>query len=194
MTTPKTSHPALYRAGQFFVALKAYLPAWAGGVQGDLSPKDETLVKSILSTPAQQRLFERMPPNDQRHAIAATRTLRQAGHHQPALMQAALLHDVGKSLGQPIIHRVLIVLFNAFWPAALTWLETTSMDVTTISRWRRPFVVHAQHPAIGAAWAKDAGCNSMAVSLIAKHQDRLSNESTEIEKLLAALQWADDLN
>ncbi|MCP4356981.1 MAG: hypothetical protein GY796_03055, partial [Chloroflexi bacterium] len=78
MTTPKTTHPALYRAGQFFVALRAYLPIWAGGVRGKGFSYDETLVKSILSTPAQQCLFDRMPPNDQRHAVAVVHTLQQA--------------------------------------------------------------------------------------------------------------------
>ena len=124
MTVPKTNHPALYRAGQFFVALKAYLPSWAGGVRGNLSSQDTAVVKNILPTPSQQQLFARMSPNDQRHAVAVVRTLKDAGYTHPALMQAALLHDVAKSLGQPIIHRVLIVLLNTFWPAALHWLST----------------------------------------------------------------------
>jgi len=191
MTTSKTTHPALYRVYQFFVALKASLPAWAGGVKGGLSAEDKALVKSILPTPAQQELFGRMPPNDQSHGIAVARTLQQAGHDDPALMQAALLHDVAKSLGQPIIHRVLIVLLEAFWPAGL---ERVSAPAAA-GWWRRPFVIHARHPAIGAEWAGEAGCEPLAVSLIARHQDELAPDSTETEeKLLAALQWADNLN
>ena len=207
-------HPALYRAGQFFVALKACLPAWAGGVRGQLSPADKALVTSVLPAPPQQQLFARMSPNDQRHAIAVAGTLRQAGHKQPALMQAALLHDVGKSLGQPLIHRVLIVLLEAFWPAALQRLSnesangefangqmtndkrqmTRSHSSLLTSHWRRPFIIHAQHPAIGAAWAEKAGCDPSAVTLILKHQDEIGDESSKEEKLLAALQWADNLN
>ncbi len=229
MTAPKAIHPALYRAGQFFIALKAYLPAWAGGVQGKPSTEDEALVKSILSTPLQRQLFARMSPNDRRHAIAVARTLRQAGHNHLALIQAALLHDVGKSIGQPILHRVLIVLFEAFWPAALDRLSSTkavnsqftihnsqftiyssafhlsqrggqlpptppASVLVEVSRWRRPFVVHAQHPAIGAAWAQEAKCDPLAVRLIASHQDELGDESTEENELLVALQWADNLN
>ncbi|HEY85640.1 MAG TPA: hypothetical protein G4N96_11090, partial [Chloroflexi bacterium] len=38
--------------------------------------------------------------------------------------------------------------------------------------WRRPFVVHAQHPQIGADWAKEASCNSMTVALIKHHQEK----------------------
>jgi hypothetical protein len=132
-----------------------------------------------------------MPANDQRHALAVARTLRLAGYDNLALMQAALLHDVGKSMGQPIIHRVLIVLLEAFWPTVLQRLSAPG----EASWWRRPFVIHAQHAAVGAAWAKEAGCASLAVSLIAKHEHVVAPESTsEAEKLLAALQWADDLN
>ena len=194
MAISKTSHPALYRASQFFVALYACLP----GVKGRLSGEDETLVASILTSPEQQQLFARMSPNDQRHAVAVARTLRQAGYHHPALMQAALLHDVAKSLGQPIIHRVLIVLLEALWPAALHRLSssqpTSSLRPSRSSPLTRPFIIHAQHPAIGATWAQQAGCDALAVTLIAKHQDKLSSAATEEQELLAVLQWADNLN
>lgn len=203
----RTTHPALYRVYQFFIALKASLPAWAGGVRDHLTADDEALVNAILPIPLQQQLFARMPPNDQRHAMAVANTLSQAGHSHPALMQAALLHDVGKSVGQPIIHRVLIVLFEAFWPAALRRLSTPAVSANlqdkgqqmtnhSVGWWRRPFVVHAQHPTIGAAWAREAGCDPLAVSLIAQHQDKLGDEAAQSaeQKLLAALQWADNLN
>lgn len=191
MFPSKTTRPARYRVYQFFVALKASLPLWAGGVKGGLTVADERLVKSILPAAGQQ-LFARMPPNDQRHALAVARSLRQAGYHDRALLQAALLHDAGKSLGQPIIHRVLIVLLEAFWPAMLERLATAP-DGTR--GWRRPFVVHAQHPAIGADWARTAGCEPLAVSLVARHQDILSPAPTGPEdELLAALQWADNSN
>lgn len=194
-------HPALYRAYQFFAALRAALPVWAGGARrGSLPAHNAALVNAILATPAQRRLFAQMPPNDQRHALAVACALKQAGYNQPALLQAALLHDVAKSLGQPIIHRVLIVLFEAFWPAALARLSraptnaaATALD--TVGWWRRPFVIHARHPAIGAAWAKKANCDPLAVSLIEKHQNKLAGVSPqELQQLLAALQWADNLN
>jgi hypothetical protein len=225
MTPSKTSRPARYRVYQFFVALKAGLPVWLGGVKGGLTAEDERLLQSVLPADGQQQLFARMPANDQRHALAVAYALQQAGYHQPALMQAALLHDVAKSLGQPIIHRVLIVLLEAFWPAMLKRLSTSptlenhrswnadcnphsesSLPVLgrqdrdhffgkRASWWRRPFVVHARHPAIGADWAKSAGCEPLAVSLIARHQDILSRASTQTEEeLLAALQWADNSN
>ena len=188
---------AIYRVYQFFMAVKASLPGWAGGDPGLQLVQDQAEVVTILITPAQQSLFKRMTSNDQRHALAVVRTLQQAGHDNPALIQAALLHDVGKSLGQPLVHRVLIVLFEAFWPAALRWLSrlNTTKQVAQIIWWRRPFVIHAQHPALGAEWAEVAGCDPVAVRLIARHQDRLAGRvEAEEERLLAALQWADNLN
>jgi hypothetical protein len=206
MTAPRVTHPALYRVYQFFAALKATLPPWAGGVWGGLTTEDETLVTSALKTPGQQQLF--------------ARTLQAAGYHQTTLMQAALLHDVGKSMGQPLLHRVLIVLFEAFWPTGLAWLsgksasqsrqngtkyaigntsETSQFSfhpsIQKVGWWRRPFVIHAQHPMIGATWAEEAACEPLVVRLIARHQEILGAKPiSEEEKLLAALQWADNLN
>ena len=204
MTSAKAMHSALYRVYQFFVALKAYLPLWAGGVSGQATVEDETWLRTILSTQAQQQLFARMAPNDQRHGLAVARTLQQAGHSQPALLQAALLHDVAKSLGQPILHRVLIVLLEAFWPAALSRLagqvegqepQMSQVEAQLRRRsWRRPFIVHAYHPLIGATWAEAAGCEAGAVTLIRQHQEKLGRRPAPEQDLLALLQWADSLN
>jgi hypothetical protein len=203
MISPKVMHPALYRVSQFFAAIKARLPAWAGGVTISLTAADQMLLASVMPTRSQQRLFARMPANDQRHAIAVARTLQEAGYSQPALLQAALLHDAGKSMGQPILHRVLIVLFEAFWPVALQRLSTPGSTesgihnslIDNVPFWRRPFVIHARHPAIGAAWAEAVDCEPVAIELIARHQDKLTGQPTnETDELLAALQWADDLN
>jgi hypothetical protein len=196
-------HPAIYRSYQFFAALKASLPGWAGGQPLRLTADDAALVETVLSTAPQRALFERMPPNDRRHAVAVGRTLQVAGFSNTALLQAGFLHDAGKSIGQPIVHRVLIVLFEAFWPAALnrlSRLDTTQTDtlettIYNVSWWRRPFVVHAHHPRIGADWATAAGCSDLAVQLILHHQQVPPHYFTVDEKkLLTALQWADNLN
>jgi hypothetical protein len=207
MTAPKATHPALYRSYQFFIALRAYLPGWAGGSRDRLTPGDEALIASILKTTAQRQLFTRMPPNDRRHALAVARALQQTGHSGPALLQAALLHDVAKSLGMPILHRVAIVLLEAFWPAALKWLSAKPTRQNTLHPSHlhcaqaqvyfllHPFVVHAHHPAIGAAWAEEAGCDPLTVCLIARHQDQLpANPITDEDRLLVVLQAADNSN
>jgi hypothetical protein len=191
MDDSKPMHPALYRIYQFLAAIKAGLPAWAGGIGNHLTPADQALVASVLPTASQQQLFLDMTPNDRRHALAVARALQQIGYSDRALLQAALLHDVAKSLGQPVIHRVLIVLLEAFWPAALAWLSRSNSP----GWWRQPFVVHAQHPHLGADWAKQAGCDPLAVSLIARHQELLPAKPARDDlALLAALQWADGMN
>jgi hypothetical protein len=131
-----------------------------------------------------------MPVTDQRHAVALLRILRAEGHDDPALLQAALLHDVAKSsAGITIFHRVAVVLLHAFRPGWLTWLARD----TGRSFWRRPFAVYINHPAIGAAWAEAVGCHPMAVSLIRRHQSPVPMSSDDLEdRLLRLLQAADE--
>ncbi len=180
----------IYRSYQFFVALKA----WLFGLNN--ATDQASVINTILPLPAQTALFKRMSPNDQRHALAVAQTLRQAGYHNIALLQAALLHDVAKSLGQPIIYRVLIVLLEAIAPTVLAWLSFApdQANLAGISWWSRPFAIHAHHPTIGAAWAKAAQCEPLAIRLIIRHQEKLRAIFNEEDHLLAVLQWADNLN
>lgn len=198
----KATRAAFYRASQFFAALKTGFPAWTGRSRAGTAAEDRALITAALPTTSQRDLFNRMPPADRRHAVAVARTLRQAGYHQRAVIQAALLHDVAKSIGQPLPHRVLIVLLEAFWPAALQRLSAlagiaagspacpSEAELRRIAWWRRPFAVHACHAQLGAAWAGAVDCEPLAVSLIARHQEPTRSE----DNLLSALQWADNLN
>ncbi|MEZ4658257.1 MAG: hypothetical protein R2911_11850 [Caldilineaceae bacterium] len=53
--------------------------------------------------------------------------------------------------------------------------------------------VHIDHPAIGAAWAAQAGCTEATCWLIAQHQNKNANTQNEhLLELLHALQWADN--
>ncbi len=197
----ETVQPILYRSFQFFAAVGSLLQ-----FRYILSPADKRLLQSVLSTPAQQQLFACMSANDQRHALAVARTLQQAGYTDIALLQAALLHDVGKTLGQPIMHRVIIVLLEIFIPNLLQRLSrgpslastpppTSHLSpLTSHFSFLTPFIIHAQHPHIGAAWAEAAACQPLAVCLIARHQDQIEVIFTPEEYLLTLLQWADNLN
>jgi hypothetical protein len=136
-----------------------------------VSTDDLALVSSILGkNSAAMALFLRMSAADQQHAIAVLQTLRYNGEDHSALLQAALLHDAGKAMGQPLLYRIAIVLLQTFWPAALVSLANAPLN--TCPAWQRPFVIHAQHPKIGAAWAQEAGCNSMTIALIEHHQEK----------------------
>lgn len=163
---------AVYRVRQFFAAVTA----------GQLSGADRVLVESYL-TPAQQALFERMPQSDQQHAITVARTLLGWDWRDSDVIQAALLHDIGKADGG-LGYRVAIVLLRALWPAGL---KRIAADDTG---WHLPFHIHQHHPEIGARLAAEAGSSSRVVRLILLHQspaDMDDNTGT-----LAALKAADE--
>jgi hypothetical protein len=172
-----------YRSSQFFKAVGARV-----------NQEDRVIVESVLETTAQRALFDRMPAADQRHAVALLRTLRTEGHDHPALMQAALLHDVAKSrAGITVFHRVIVVLLRAFLPGWLAWLVHSPDG--SLSRLRRPFAQYLEHPSVGAEWAEAAGCLPMAVSIIRRHQSPVPALSLVLEdQFLRSLQAADDKN
>ncbi len=175
-----------YRVRQFFRALVARV-------------SEEEVEQAIhILTPEAQALFRRQAIQDQRHALEVYRTLRQAGHTNPQLLAAALLHDVGKAAARlPPWKRAVIVLLNHFAPRLLTRLSHGELKGHALSLpkgCRRAFIVHACHPKVGAHWARDAGCLPLTVALIRRHEDKLASCKTEEDQLLAALQAADSVN
>jgi hypothetical protein len=181
----------VYRVKQFFDALAART-----------DENDERELARLL-TPPQRELFRRMAPNDQRHALNVCATLRQAGHDDPDLLKAALLHDAGKAAGRIWLwQRTLIVLLQRWAPDVLRWLSRGDSPAQA-PRWRRGFVVNRLHPELGAQWAAQAGCLPTTVALIRRHQDPVQGPGSEArpeeikdyqERLLVALQWADGVN
>jgi hypothetical protein len=180
---------AAYRVRQFCSSLRARVSA------DDLRQADAYL------PPEARTLFRQMPAADQRHSLAVMRALERAGHGHPALLTAALLHDVGKSAARLTpVHRAIIVLLGRFWPGALDWLArepATGDSFSTGSgpgkiNWRQPFIVHRRHPQLGAHWAEQAGCSATSVALIRRHQEALTTgPRDEIERWLIQLQRAD---
>ncbi|MEM7115100.1 MAG: HD domain-containing protein [Chloroflexota bacterium] len=140
---------------------------------------------------AEAALFTRFSAGDQRHSFQVMTLLQAEGQRNQDLLTAALLHDIGK-ICYPIWlwERVAIVLAKVFWPDKLqAWGQGEAKG------WKRPFVVREKHPAWGAQLAQEAGATPLAVELIARHQDPLPNPlQTEVDHLLAQLQWADDQN
>ena len=186
-----------YRAGQFLRALAAEVP------------EEEVEQAMRILPPKARRLFRRQAVQDQRHALAVYHTLRQAGHKNPQLLAAALLHDAGKAAARiPAWQRAVIVLLEHFAPRLLVRLSQGAPQGCALSLpkrpalslpkgWRRSFVVHARHPQAGARWAEEAGCSPLTVALIRRHQDQSTGCSplaVEEDQLLAALQAADNLH
>ena len=77
-------HGTVYRVRQFGSAL-----ATRGR---PLTEAGRTEVRAWLPATAWP-LFDAMPHNDQHHSLNVLSSLRAAGRAEPALMQAALLHD-----------------------------------------------------------------------------------------------------
>lgn len=171
-----------YRATQFFSSVKP-----------TFSLEDWALVDRVLGKNGQAlALFYQMNPADQRHSLAVLKTLLSWGEDHPALYQAALLHDSAKAMGQPLFHRVVIVLLKTLCPPLLAKLAAAPLGC---ARWRRPFVVHASHPQIGADWAEKAHCPPLTVSLIKMHQQKPTPQPQNLsEHLHLALYKADGMN
>lgn len=136
--------------------------------------------------PAAFALWRGQSRRDQRHALRVFRRLQRWGYTHPALLAAALLHDVGKTRARlRLWHRVAWVLVQALWPRAAARLAQPS-------GWRYPFWVLAEHPRLGAALAREAGCDEETVWLIAHHQDRHPPTDARRAALLRLLQLADE--
>jgi len=140
---------------------------------------------------------------DQRHCLDVFYTLHRAGRQEDTLLEAALLHDVGKSVHAcgphargpgidapdvktrrlTVWHRVAVVLMQHYAPG---WLSGLASDGRG---WKAPFAVHARHAETSAQWAAEVGCSPIVVALIrGHHTPNPDNEQS------AALQWADDQN
>ncbi len=135
---------AVYRAKQFF---RAFRPR---------DPRALVAAAEAYLSPSQLALFRRMSPYDQEHAVDVLNRLRKQGWRDGELMQAALLHDVGKAFVRSNLwRRVAHVLL---WAAR-------SGDA-----WRDGYARHAE---VGAEAAARAGSSPDVVALIRRHHEPL---------------------
>jgi hypothetical protein len=153
-------------------------------------PVDYDLAAQFLSAD-QLALFQRMRRSEQLHSLNVLRSIG-VGDVPPDLAVAALLHDVGKTCYPLTVwQKSLAVGLRAVIPPLFhRWSQGQPQ-----SRWRRPFVVAAQHPAWSAQLAGAIGTSEAALWLIAHHADPLSAWAGHpLVDLLARLKHADDLN
>ncbi len=151
-------------------------------------PVDNALAGDYLSTEL-YALFKRMARSDRQHHLRVLARLLDAGHDHPALLTAALLHDVGKiRVRFTIPDRIIAVLVKRFLPHRFeTWSQREPRG------WRKAIVVSAQHPEWGAEMVAKSGGDALTVALIRYHQTPVTDTMDEtLRDLLPHLQTADD--
>jgi len=166
-----------HRAGQFW----RYLSTLA------LPAADEADVDRVLS-PALAALFREMIPGEQAHSLRVMRWLIAHQQTQPELLQAALLHDVGKACAPlNMFERVVTVFGHKLFPK-----QSSKWAQGRPNGWQKAFVVARHHADWGADSAERAGAMPLTVNLIRRHQTRIAKPRTPEDELLRWLQRADD--
>jgi hypothetical protein len=122
-----------------------------------------------------------MPVADRRHALDVVDKLLAAGHDDPDLLAAALLHDAAKGHRMRLWHRASGVLLESVAPRLLRRLASDDPS----SR-RHPFHLYLHHDRLSADLAVRAGCARRVEAFIIGEVDETD------ARLLAALKDADD--
>lgn len=115
-----------------------------------------------------------------RHAVDVCRRLYEQGWRDSALLQAALLHDVGKGR-QPLLLRAVVVLFEQLAPWAIARLGTGSTGPWAFLYRDR------MHAAVGADLILKAGGAPEIARIVAAHYDPVPDDER-----IRALQLVDD--
>ncbi|MEI8165239.1 MAG: hypothetical protein WCG26_02635 [Chloroflexales bacterium] len=159
-----------YRVRQFTAALRAQVSA------------EERALVAVTLTPTERRLFELMPLYDQRHCLDVQHTLVAAGHAEPLLLRAAMIHDCGKvnDRGRPLAlgWYVIATLLKRLPGLYLALARPGSVFA--------PLAVYAEHAWRGARMAAAAGCPPPMVEAIRHYHDPAPSG------LAALLKWADE--
>lgn len=158
---------------------------WAGRVRqfvryvtGRVSRAEREKLGTWL-TPAQLDLHDEMHRADKRHGLDVVQALRSAGHSDPDLLVAGLLHDCGKGRSLRVWHRIGWSLSERYDG----WVRTAALRIPTFAP---AFATQAAHAERSAELALAAGCSPRTADLI-RHQA----EPTDPE-LGVALRLADE--
>ena len=169
---------ARYRAYQFLAGLRPILEA-----------DDAAEVSAVLEERG-LGLFVAMDPRDRRHSLAVMRWLRRHGsrdeHPSRDLLEAALLHDVGKGRIW-VWERVAFVLLDALPRAVTRHIESSSGGGFRHALWTL-----RHHAELGAQRLEVAGARPRVVELVRRHTERPADVSDDPE--LARLVEADANN
>ncbi len=171
----------LYRIKQFYWVVSAR----------PLSERDRQRIGHILS-PAEIDLFNRYSLSDQNHAVRVLTAIQASGHHHPALLKAALLHDIGKTkLRLTVWDRSLNVLASLIVPHGVAkWGQDASLN----DRWRTAFIMNEYHAHWGAVMVADIDGDCLLYQLIDLHQAQAPPNDETIAHYWSILKSADEQN
>lgn len=155
---------------------------WAGKVRqtrrhltGRVTAAEVAALTGWLTAP-QMALFRSMPRADQRHGLDVVASLRGAGHADPELLLAGLLHDCGKGHSVRLWHRVAWSLGERYG----TWIVSLTAHLPGSAPAFERIAVHADR---SAELAVRAGCTARTAALI-RHQaapaDRVQGEALRL--------------
>jgi hypothetical protein len=147
---------------------------------------DEHLMLATFLSPGEQRLFERMPLFDRRHSLDVYHTLVRAGHRNPHLLKAALLHDCGKvndrGEGIPLYYYGIFVILKAVAP------DLYRRAARNGSGFFQPFAIHAVHDKRSAQLVRLVGGHPELIAILNDYGDACDLPQTQL------LAWADEQN
>jgi len=144
----------VHRVGQFI-----------GHLTANVDPGEEAQARRLVPGTAWP-LFAAMATADRRHALDVAGHLLTAGHTDPDLLAAAMLHDAAKGRRMRLWHRVAGVLLAAAAPRTLQRLASPAER-----SWRYPFHLYLHHAALSAEAALNAGCSPRTASFIRGSSD-----------------------
>ena len=134
---------------------------------------DDAWARRRLSTP-EYAAYARMDARDRDHVCRVAKRLAARADTPERLVRAALLHDVGKAV-RPyrLVERILV--------------HALPIPPAAFGRWREPWLVHRDHPHLGAAALRALGSDPQVIEWVERHHERPApNEA------LAALAAADE--
>lgn len=141
-------------------------------------------LRLVLGDARQWSLLARLPHFDRAHHLQVHRRLVAAGHRDPDLLRAALLHDIGKADERGrvlLVHRVARVLLRSVWPGAMARIANQE------GSWLTHGLYLAEHHArLGAELAGEAGASERCCRLILLHDGRDAQADADLAALAAA--------
>ncbi len=146
---------------------------------------DELAALGSWLTPEQLQLFLTMPPADRRHGLDVVAALGAAGHDDPDLRLAGLLHDVAKGPSVRLWHRVA-------WSLGERYGARVRGVMGTLPGFAQPFERLRDHADRSAELALAAGCSPRTAALIRAQVAPLDPASGVDPRLGEALRLADE--